>query len=79
LENHIIIPPPDADALIGIISHHLGADLNAVVDSKMNEITSDTSPALGNLVVHNTSTNSHHGPERQVPLDNTQTGGLAHE
>ena len=32
LENHIIVPPPDTEALIGIIAHHLGADLDAVVE-----------------------------------------------
>lgn len=32
LEKHIIIPPPDTEALIGIIAHHLGADLDAVVE-----------------------------------------------
>lgn len=32
LEKHIIIPPPDTEALIGIIAHHLGADLHAVVE-----------------------------------------------
>jgi cell division protease FtsH len=31
LEKHIIIPPPDIDALIGIIAHHLGPDLDAVL------------------------------------------------
>ncbi|MBO6919355.1 MAG: AAA family ATPase [Rhizobiaceae bacterium] len=31
LEKHIIIPPPDAEALIGIIAHHLGTDLDAIV------------------------------------------------
>lgn len=31
LEKHIIIPPPDAEALVGIIAHHLGQDLDAFV------------------------------------------------
>jgi cell division protease FtsH len=31
LEKHIIIPPPDIDALIGIIAHHLGPDLDAIL------------------------------------------------
>jgi cell division protease FtsH len=31
LEKHIIIPPPDIDALIGIIAHHLGPDLDAII------------------------------------------------
>jgi hypothetical protein len=32
LEKHIIIPPPDTEALIGIIAHHLGGDLGAIVE-----------------------------------------------
>lgn len=31
LEKHILIPPPDTEALIGIIAHHLGPDLDAVL------------------------------------------------
>lgn len=31
LEKHIVIPPPDTEALIGIIVHHLGPDLAAVL------------------------------------------------
>lgn len=33
LEKHILIPPPDTEALIGIIAHHLGSDLDAVLSS----------------------------------------------
>jgi cell division protease FtsH len=33
LERHIMIPPPDTEALIGIIAHHLGSDLEAVLRS----------------------------------------------
>jgi len=33
LEKHIFIPPPDADALAGILAHHLGSDLAAVLAS----------------------------------------------
>jgi SpoVK/Ycf46/Vps4 family AAA+-type ATPase len=32
LEKHIIIPPPDAEALVGIIAHHLGLDLDVIVE-----------------------------------------------
>lgn len=31
LEKHIIIPPPDTEALIGIITHHLGPDLENIL------------------------------------------------
>jgi hypothetical protein len=33
LETHIVIPRPTTDALVGILEHHLGADLDAVVAS----------------------------------------------
>lgn len=33
LERHIEIPPPDTEALVGILRHHLGVDLDAVVGS----------------------------------------------
>lgn len=33
LETHIAIPPPDTEALIGILRHHLNADLDAIVAS----------------------------------------------
>ena len=32
LEKHINISPPDAEALIGIIAHHLGTDLDVIVE-----------------------------------------------
>lgn len=33
LERHIVIPAPDTAALVQIIAHHLGSDLDAVMDS----------------------------------------------
>ncbi|PHR25380.1 MAG: hypothetical protein COA37_00595 [Hoeflea sp.] len=33
LEKHVLIPPPDAQALAGILAHHLGSDLVAVLAS----------------------------------------------
>ncbi|MCY0154989.1 AAA family ATPase [Hoeflea alexandrii] len=33
LEKHVVIPPPDAEALAGILVHHLGSDLAAVLAS----------------------------------------------
>jgi hypothetical protein len=33
LETHIVIPRPTTDALVGILEHHLGADLDAVIAS----------------------------------------------
>ncbi len=37
LETHIRIPKPDTDALIGILAHHLGADLDAVLETRQVE------------------------------------------
>ncbi|MCI1003060.1 AAA family ATPase [Ochrobactrum sp. C6C9] len=37
LETHIRIPKPDTDALIGILAHHLGADLDAVLQTPQAE------------------------------------------
>ena len=31
LEKHVVIQPPDTEALVGIIAHHLGGDLDAVM------------------------------------------------
>ncbi|MAZ85881.1 MAG: hypothetical protein CME90_20100 [Hoeflea sp.] len=31
LEKHVVIQPPDTEALVGIIAHHLGDDLDAVM------------------------------------------------
>lgn len=33
LEKHIVVPPPDTDALVQIIAHHLGSDLEVVLES----------------------------------------------
>ncbi|WP_112593094.1 AAA family ATPase [Brucella tritici] len=37
LETHIRIPKPDTDALTGILAHHLGADLDAVLQTRQAE------------------------------------------
>ncbi|MEQ8741032.1 MAG: ATP-binding protein [Hoeflea sp.] len=33
LEKHIVVPSPDTDALVQIIAHHLGSDLEVVLES----------------------------------------------
>nr|CAD6628785.1 putative ATP-dependent hydrolase protein [Rhizobium sp. TCK] len=33
LEKHVVIPPPDTDAMGGILVHHLGDDLAAILKS----------------------------------------------
>lgn len=79
LEKHIIIPAPNTDALIGIIAHHLGADLEAVLDSKMNDMPSDASSTRCSLVTQKTSTNTNHEPESQKALSRTLLGAQAYE
>ena len=37
LETHIRIPKPDTDALTGILAHHLGTDLDAVLQTRQAE------------------------------------------
>lgn len=37
LETHVRIPKPDTDALTGILAHHLGADLDAVLETRQAE------------------------------------------
>lgn len=39
LEKHAVIPPPDVETLTGILSHHLGADLGAVLNSRPGSVT----------------------------------------
>jgi len=47
LERHIVIPAPDTEALIGIIAHHLGADLNAVLAS--SDVVSNRNSGGGSI------------------------------
>ncbi|WP_109366608.1 AAA family ATPase [Ochrobactrum soli] len=37
LETHVRIPKPDTDALVGILAHHLGADLEAMLETRQAE------------------------------------------
>ena len=63
LEKHIIVPPPDIEALIGIIAHHLGPDLDAIlldsasVSNDVDEISSVDIPetATTNSGIHTAS------------------------
>jgi SpoVK/Ycf46/Vps4 family AAA+-type ATPase len=41
LETHIVIPQPNTETLIGILEHHLGADLDAVIASAPPEAASE--------------------------------------
>jgi hypothetical protein len=50
LEKHIVIPRPTADALVGILEHHLGVDLDAIVASALLDsvVTADDGGAATN-------------------------------
>lgn len=71
LEKHIMIPPPDTEALIGIIAHHLGSDLEAVLRSHagngMAELLEATASrtglldSIGNDDEHTPTTKRHKG------------------
>ncbi len=72
LEKHIIIPPPDTEALIGIIAHHLGSDLEAVIRShagnrtaKLLEVTASRTGLLDSTAnndgEHTPTTKQHKG------------------
>jgi len=37
METHVRIAKPDTDALVGILAHHLGADLEAVLETRQAE------------------------------------------
>lgn len=51
LETHIAIPPPDTEALIGILRHHLNADLDAVVASAPAQAAAGRGTALTDPVI----------------------------
>jgi cell division protease FtsH len=41
LERHVEIPLPDTEALIGILAHHLGADIEDVIASRPQQMKAD--------------------------------------
>jgi hypothetical protein len=47
LETHIVIPQPNTETLVGILEHHLGADLDAVIASAPPEATGDIKDSDG--------------------------------
>lgn len=59
LEKHVVIPPPDTQALAGILAHHLGSDLGAVLASAPEHGQSGpertATHALLSVPVHSTS------------------------
>ena len=74
LEKQIIIPPPDIKALAGIVAHHLGTDLDTVVDT-CPELS--TSPLFSQLNdAPDTTPNSAARNFVASAVDNTGTGDL---
>tara|TARA_R110002020_G_scaffold132437_3_gene295765 strand:+ start:3214 stop:5244 length:2031 start_codon:yes stop_codon:yes gene_type:complete len=71
LEKHVIIPPPDAEALEGILAHHLGADLTAVLASAPGRGASPmertTTASVKPRTVAETSTNPDLLPKKERP------------
>ncbi|WP_290775711.1 ATP-binding protein [Hoeflea sp.] len=64
LEKHIVIPQPDTAALVTIIAHHLGNDLNAILNSsEMGRLVGRTSPA-GTLPGHSNTTIAGNGSDQ---------------
>ena len=91
MEKHIIIPPPDTEALIGIIAHHLGQDLNAIVEqcavnsaglaeNSMDDVP-DGTPV--NSAINNTCSNIHNASpivDKIVAKDQKRArNGTAHD
>lgn len=75
LEKHIMIPPPDTEALIGIIAHHLGSDLEAVLRSHAGngvaELLDATASRTGLL-------DSIGNDDEHTPTTKRHKGGSAH-
>ncbi|WP_375590280.1 ATP-binding protein [Hoeflea alexandrii] len=56
LERHIVIPAPDTAAMVQIIAHHLGSDLDAVMNSiEVSGSVGRTNPAAAFTELRNTT------------------------
>lgn len=70
LERHIVIPQPDTAALVKIIAHHLGSDLDAILESSEmgrsigRTSSAETLPEYGNT--------SNAGTDNHQPHNNKQ-------
>jgi len=83
LETHIVIPAPDTEALIGIIAHHLGADLDAVLtssDSVSNSNASEGTASPADLMAARASRpgTSSSADRDRAPFKDNQKGRIAH-
>ncbi|MCY0148838.1 ATP-binding protein [Hoeflea sp. G2-23] len=64
LEKHIVIPTPDTTALAKIIAHHLGDDLDAVLNSSETGSSAGSKSASGTLRVHCIDSTAHDGSDK---------------
>ena len=72
LEKHVVIPLPDRNALAGILAHHLGSDLAAVVASIPK--SPQSAPMPSSLVPDTARTVG-----RKPPADRKHAGGPTHD
>lgn len=64
LEKHIVIPQPDTAALATIIAHHLGSDLDAVLESSEMGSSIGRTNALGVVLEHRNTTTADNGNQQ---------------
>jgi cell division protease FtsH len=64
LEKHIVIPQPDTAALVTIIAHHLGSDLDAVLNSREVGRSVGLNSSAGTLNEHSNTTISGKGSDQ---------------
>ncbi|MCZ4290798.1 ATP-binding protein [Hoeflea alexandrii] len=64
LEKHIVIPQPDTAALVTIIAHHLGSDLDAVLNSREVGRSVGLTSSAGTLNEHSNTTISGKGSDQ---------------
>lgn len=75
LEKHIVIPQPDTAALVSIIAHHLGSDLEAVLEtSEINRSAGSISSPAALPELRNTTADNRKARHRE-----NKAGVLAHE
>ncbi|AKI02682.1 ATPase family protein associated with various cellular activities (AAA) [Hoeflea sp. IMCC20628] len=61
LEKHIVIPTPDTNALVKIIAHHLGGDLDALLNSSEIGGSVGSKSAPGALLFHSNDSTADDG------------------
>lgn len=64
LEKHIVIPTPDTNALVKIIAHHLGGDLDALLNSSEIGSSVGSKSAPGALLFHSNDSTADDGSDQ---------------